>query len=392
MTVDDSALAAPTASRPEARPSSWWRFGLANLAAITVLSVLSWWLLIDPEWSPLDIYAQPSTALIFWTLMVTIYMGFTFGWTGPTRLAQPWRGTVGILTATALGIGITLFFGYVWSGIDPSFSATRDGGAGFTTSALIVLFTFYFVVLSTVNGNGWPFQPPRFAQPRAGWANTLLTAIPSLAGFVIFMLPTLATWDTPTPVLMTTPTVIGWFYSAVIAVAVTGLLADNWPWRLLGGRALTTFAAVVGNLILGVGVFIALRALASTLLGPENTAALGTGLDSYAAQFGVCWILWIQAWVHLFGNAPTTRGPFVNTIVRIAVTFALAIVTFLAYYFVVAGTVLHEPAAAPTIHGDALGFLDVFILWILWFALFLGSPGIRRASPASAEVQRASAH
>jgi len=59
-------------------------------------------------------------------------------------------------------------------------------------------------------------------------------------------------------------------------------------------------------------------------------------------------------------------------------------VTFLLYYFAIAQHVLHEPGVAgTTLFGDALGFMNWVILWLLWYALFLGSYGVPglRAEP-----------
>ena len=45
-------------------------------------------------------------------------------------------------------------------------------------------------------------------------------------------------------------------------------------------------------------------------------------------------------------------------------------------YVVLARHVLHEPNAAGSLYGDALGFLDWAVLWTLWYVLFLGSYGL----------------
>ncbi|MFC7655821.1 hypothetical protein ACFQV8_04085 [Pseudonocardia benzenivorans] len=132
-------------------------FGLANLAVVLALAFASWWLLVDPRWSPLSVYPQPYTAVLFWTILATVWVGFTFGWLGPAGLRQPWRGLVGVGLTLAIGIAITVVLAYGWGALDPTFSAGRDGGAGFTTGNLFVLFGFFSYVLSAVNGAHWPF-------------------------------------------------------------------------------------------------------------------------------------------------------------------------------------------------------------------------------------------
>jgi AAT family amino acid transporter len=355
----------------------WWGFGVANLAVVVVLAVVSWWVLVDPEWSAFGLYPQPFNALLFWVVLGTVWVGFTFEWLGPTSLKQPWRGMVGIGLTIAIGVAVTLLLAQGWGAIDPSFSADREGGAGYTTGALFVLFGFFFYVLSAVNAGHWPWSRAS-QQPMTGLGELCLVLVPTLVVYAVLVLPNLAVWAMPDSALMSLPTVIGWFYSLVVAAIVTGLLAENLPWSLARGPAATAVAALVGNVVLGTALYFVLRAVAELLMGSDNVAALGDAVPSHAAELGVCWAFWMIAWANVFGNKPTGRARGVNIVIRVIVTFVLAVLTYWLYYFVVAESVLHEPAAGGTLSGDALGFLDWAVLWMLWYVLFLGSLGLPR--------------
>jgi len=86
----------------------------------------------------------------------------------------------------------------------------------------------------------------------------------------------------------------------------------------------------------------------------------------------------VIAWANAFGNAPGHRGDAATFAVRIGVTFVLGILTYLAYFFFVARVILHEPQVAGSMYGDALGFVDLMVLWLLWYLLFLESYGLPR--------------
>ncbi|MEU6038991.1 hypothetical protein ABZ801_26635 [Actinomadura sp. NPDC047616] len=56
-------------------------------------------------------------------------------------------------------------------------------------------------------------------------------------------------------------------------------------------------------------------------------------------------------------------------------TLVVGIATFLAYSFLVALPVLHEPVVAGAMHGAALGWM---VLWALFYVLCLNGHGLPR--------------
>lgn len=323
--------------------------------------------------------------MLFWTIIATVWLSFTFGWLGPARLSQPVRGLVGMAIALVIGIGVTLLVAYLYGAVDPTFAASREGGAGFTTSNLVVLFAFFFYVTAVVNWGQWPWTS--VDQPLKGLGELGVLAIPTIAFYALLVLPNLATWGDPASALFSVPTLIGWFYSVIVAVVVTGVIAENLPWSLAGGGVRTVVVSLVGNLVLGTIIYYVLLFGATLLMGPANAAGLGAGITLHAAELGVCWVFWMVAWANVFGNRPTHLGAAANIAVRLGVTLVLGVITYPLYYFVLAPAVLHEPVVAGTgLYGDALGFLDLAVLWTLWYVLFLGSYGLPPARQEASDA------
>lgn len=297
----------PTTTAP-ARALPWWAFGLANVAVIAVLSTVSWWLLVDPAWSALGSYPQPYTAMLFWTIISTVWISFTFGWVGPPRLAQPLRGLVAVALATVSGVGITLLLAFGYGVVDPTFAASRPEGAGFTTGNLAVLFAFFFYVVAVVNWGQWPWAG-RVPPPLAGIAELFTMLFPTVALFALLVLPNLAVWAVPGIALFSVPTLIGWFYSVIVAVVVTGVLLENWPWRLAGSGGRVALVSTVGNVLLGTVIYYVTLGVARLLMGGANAEGLGAAVTVHAAELGVCWVVWMIAWANVFGNRPVGSGP-----------------------------------------------------------------------------------
>lgn len=322
------------------RKPRWFAFGVVNLLVVTALALCFWYLLVDPEWGLIPTYPEPYTALLFWGLIAIVWLGFNQEFSAFAKFKQPVKGTLILLTAIAISFLMTMTLAHLWGRIDGSFAACREGGVGYFTGALWVLFAFIVYVMSVVNWQHWPSSLTNLRQPWLGVAQIVILALPTTALYLVFGLPSLASWATPTAALLDTNTAIGVFYGIVVAVVLTGLLTDNWPWRLLATPGKTALAATVGNTVLGIALYFALRSFVTLLIGPENTSALGDTLSIFPAQIGVCWVFWMIFWSNCFSNKPTGHSNLVNALARIAITFVLGALTFYLYYFHFAGPVL----------------------------------------------------
>lgn len=361
--------------RAEARRAlPWYAYGVANLAVVTVLSLVFWYLLVDPRWSGLGLYPQPFLALLFWTILALVWIGFNLEFHGFDGLRQPVRGVALILLVLGIGAAITFGLSHGWGHFDASFAATRESGTGYLTGALFVLFGFFTFVMGVVNWDHWPWT--KLAQPWRGIGGIALLTIPTAVLYAVLALPGLATWADPAKAWFGTDTLIGWFYSLIISVILTGLLTENWPWRLAGSPGRVALASALGNVAVGTGLYFVLLPLVKALIGAANTAAVGEAITSFPAQLGVCWVFWMIFWANAFGNRPSGQNAAVNYLVRIAVTLVLGIATFAVYYFLLAGPVLHEPVVAGAMHGTALGWMDWMVLWTLFYVLCLNSYGL----------------
>jgi AAT family amino acid transporter len=79
----------------------------------------------------------------------------------------------------------------------------------------------------------------------------------------------------------------------------------------------------------------------------------------------------------------------VNRVLRAAITFVLACVSFTAYYHWIASGVLHEPPLAAGTSGNALGLVDWLIVCLLLYAVGAQSwrPARRIARPTPVEKE-----
>lgn len=373
-----TAIDPTTRADEKPRTLSWAAFGVANLLVVTVLGLVSWYLVADPQWGLFDIYPQPLTAWMFWAIIAFVWLGFTLELHPIAGLSPPLRGLAALAITAGLGAFITWVLAFGWGAVDASFAAAREGGVGYLLGSLIVLYSFVCYTMSAVNWGHWPWSGRGLKQPWLGIAEMAGLAVPVLVLYAVFAVPPLATWATAGSALLDPFTQIGYFYSVVVASILTAVLLENWPWRLAGTPARTALAATLGNLALGYVLYVGQLGVAALVLGQANVTALGETFPLFAAQVGVCWVFWLIMWSNAFGNWPTRAGTGVAYAARIAITFALAVVTFALYYYVIAGTVLHEPAAAEgaTVYGSPLIGMDWLILWALWYVVAAGSWGL----------------
>ncbi|MBS1691163.1 MAG: hypothetical protein JST91_02875 [Actinobacteria bacterium] len=351
-------------------------FGLANLAVVVVVSLAGWYLLADPVTSPWSFYPLPFNAALFWAILFVVFIGFNAEFAGFNRFPQPWRGLAIVAATVAFAVAVTALLAQGLGRIDPDFAADRAGGLGYFTGALFVLFGFGTFVMAVLNWQHWPWPQLGLKQPAVGLAEIAAIAGPTMLLYFVLGLPAVTVADSRP--LMTVDTVLGWFYCVIVAVLLTGQTLDNWPWRSAGSPARVALASVAGNIVVGTVFYVVAVPFVATLLGPVTADALAGGINQFPAQLGVCWAFWIIFWANAFGNRPTGMGAAANYAVRIAITFALGVATFVFYYRFAAGDLLHEPAVAPGIHGNALGFMDWMVLVTLFYVVGFESLGLRR--------------
>lgn len=375
-TTQQDARPQPAAEPPEAG-GRWVAFGLANLVVVIVLSVGSWYLLADPDLSPWSFYPLPFNAALFWAILFVVFIGFNAEFAGFDRLRQPWRGLAIAGSTAVFSVAVTWVLGEGLGHIDPDFAVGRDGGLGWFTGALFVLFGFSTFVMVVLNWGHWPWPQLGLRQPAVGMAEIAAVAGPTMLIYVVFGLPAVSLSSGVDP-LMSVDTVLGLFYSFIVAVILTGQTLDNWPWRLAGSPARVALASTVGNIVLGAIFYLVAIPTITALFGSLTADALGDVIHQYPAQLGVCWAFWMIFWANAFGNRPTSLGTPANLVIRFLITLALAVATFVFYYRFAAEHILHEPAAGPGIAGNALGFIDWMVLWTLIYVVGFESLGLRR--------------
>lgn len=359
----------------------WLRHGLTSLAVVLVITFGAWYLLADPETSPLDVYPLPFNAAVFWALMFVVWSGFNLEFAGFTKLAQPARGAAIAVATVVFAVAVTWALSEGYGQLNPDFAADRDGGLGYFTGALFVLFGFSTYVLAVINWNHWPWTDLGFKQPMVGLCEIAFLLLPTGIVYLILGVPSVSASLDVGGSIMSLDTVLGWYYCVVVSIILTGLLLENWPWRLAGSRRNVALVSIVGNLVVATVLYFALRGLAHLLLGADVADALGSGINQYPAQIGVCWVAWMILWANAFGNMPTRLGDGANMVARTLITLVLAVATFVLYYYVLAERLLHEPPVAGKISGNALGFVDLFILATLVYVVAFES--YPRTSPAA---------
>ncbi|MCW2576188.1 MAG: hypothetical protein JWR66_2218 [Modestobacter sp.] len=385
MTVRTQPQEAPAPADPTALTGRHWAaLGAGNLAVVVVLSVASWWLLADPEFSPWHFYPLPFNAALFWAILFIVFAGFNLEFAGFTRLRQPLRGLAIMACTAVFAVLVTWALSAGLGRLDPDFAADRAGGLGYFTGALFVLFAFFTYVMAVLNWGHWPWVSLGLRQPLVGACDIAFLAVPTLLLFTVFGLPAVSLATPPGAALMSLDTVLGFFYCLIVATLLTGICTDNWPWRLAGPGWRTALAATVGNLALGTVLYLALLPLSRLLLGSAAVDALGGGIHQFPAQIGVCWAFWMIMWQNGFGNRGFGRSAISVAASRVAITFVLAVASFLGYYHGFAGSVLHEPGVVASVHGNALGFFDWLVLWTLFYVVGLESFGLVRRPAAAA--------
>ncbi|MBY6312304.1 MULTISPECIES: hypothetical protein [Nocardiaceae] len=147
------------------------------------------------------------------------------------------------------------------------------------------------------------------------------------------------------------------------------------------GAAVVPWAPISASQVRPSSSALGLQALARLVLGPNDVAELGATMPIFSAQIGVCWVLWMILWAICFGNMPASASATRNVVSRIVTTFVLGIATFVLYYFFAASSVLHEPPITARLSGNALGWIDWWVLWTLVYVLCFESFGVAKLRP-----------
>jgi AAT family amino acid transporter len=336
-------------------------------AGLLVLSVLSWWVLADPSWSPVGASLPAVDAVLFWTILGFIFTGFTFANWPFSKVRQPLAGILQVAVDVAIGFLAAWLFSFVIGSWDPTFSHAAAGGAGFTATAFVVLIGFFAYALAAASWGGYPFAA--MPAPLASVAQFFLGAFITLVGVVVLVYPNFnATLAKDAPLALAPAT--GWVYSSIVIVIVAAMLWQNWPWAPVRNRHAQAAAALVVTLGGGVGLYYLLRlvVLAVTPADVKSLPTFAAGIQ--AAELGVCFSLWALVVGLLF--APGTRpglGTAATRVIRTAVVTALAIATYVVFMRFFATRVLHFAPVRGDYGGDPLTWIDWAILVVLWYAV-----------------------
>lgn len=358
---------------PSVKAPTWWSYGLKNLGVVVVATLVAWYVLSDPTTSPLDVYPLPFNAALFWALLFVVWSGFNLEFSGFRRLRQPGMGLAILAATVVFAVVMTYALAEGLGHVDFDFAASREGGLGYFTGALFVLFGFSTYVLASVSWGHWPWIDLGMKQPLVGLCEIAFMLAPTTVLYVLLGVPAVSETVRDGSAVMGVDTLLGWYYSLIVAIVLTGSTMENWPWRLAGSRARIAVAATVGNIVLGTLLYAGLLTVCKVLIGPVVVSELGGVVNQFPSQLGVCWVAWMIMWANAFGNKPTALSDVANFLARAAITFALAVVTFVLYYYVLAEHVLHEPAVAGDLSGNALGFVDLFALVTLLYVVGFGS-------------------
>jgi AAT family amino acid transporter len=279
-------------------------------------------------------------------------------------LKQPTLGIVGFVVSFVFSIIAIWIVNYGLGALDHAFAPDRPGGLGFLTGCMFVMLGFYFYGASVAQWGHWPWTDAGVKQPMVGVGELLMCTVIALAGYLILVYPNLAVWAGEGGRVVDMSTALGWFYSVIVMYILTISITENWPYSLCKTRAGTVVSSIIGNFLVGtIYYFFSLWLLKSYLIPLDVQQALGSGINSYPAELGVCFVLWLLMWTYAFGNWPTHLSNGMNMLVRLVITFVLGVLSYLIYYNWGFWRVLHEPAIAGSYGGDALLWMD----WVIFF-------------------------
>jgi AAT family amino acid transporter len=378
MTAGNEALASPDQA-PEAERVP--RFGAATPVLTTVglmvVSVVSWWLLADPEWSVVGAQsATPEEAardsavvagVLFWVILAHIWTGFNFGTWPFSKLPQPLAGVAHVASNVVIGlIGLAVFTRGVGSW-DDTFSASTPGGAGYTAAAFIVLIGFWAFTIPSANLGNYPFD--EVEGPLNGVGAWLLGAFLTTVGVVTLIYPNFnATLAADPPVSL--PTVVGWIYSSIVVIILGAQVWQNAHLARIPNRHARAAAALVLSLAGGFLVMLVLEQVLHLILPSYVDAAADFPIRLETAQLGVCIVLIAILSGLIF--TPREDAGVGSRAIRTAVVVVVGIAVYMVFMRFFATAVLHFPAIKGSYGGNPLQWVNWAILVVLWHVVAFG--------------------
>jgi len=352
------------------------RFGQLTPWVVTVgliiFSVVSWWLLADPQWSPVGASMPAIDALLFWTILGFIFTGFTFANWPFSKISQPLAGVLHVGVDVAIGFVAVWLFSFVLGSWDPTFSHSAPGGAGFTATAFVVLIGFYAYALAAATWGGYPFE--EVPAPLASVAQFFLAAFITVIGVVVLVYPNFSAALAKSAPLALAPAT-GWVYSSIVVVIVAAMLWENWPWASLTNRHLRAAAALVITLGGGAGLYFLFRLVVQAVTPASIKVLPAFSVALQTAELGVCFSLWALVMGLIFGPSRLKLGTAATRIARTAILAVAAIATYVIFMRFFATKALHFAPLSGDYGGDPLTWMDWTILVVLWYAVAFGKYG-----------------
>lgn len=365
--------------------NSAYRFGrwgnlIIEFGIIFVVSLISYWIFVDPKVSIFKLYPQPWFVVFFWALLVSIWLAFNGELWPFHKLSQPWMGITSVLAIFAIAILVVWLICGLWGAHDPTFAWARKNQMGKVSTQLIVLIGFSMYGALVVGLQHYPWVDLGLKQPFVGIVEFLLGTVLTVLFYMILVYPNVAPWNKAQPI-MSLPVVIGWYYACIEIWLFCGTTWENWPFTIFKTRGGMAAAVVVGTFGFGTILYwVVLWALKTFMIPLAAQKAIGPMMPVFVAQFLVWGSMWTIFWanVHPGETFPYQFSPAVNRILRFVIWLILTTATFYFYYFWFAGHILHEPAVGGGMYGNALGFADWFILINIFYIACFGKLGLAK--------------
>ena len=362
--------------------------GLAAIALVFVISLITWWLLGFGVAGILGNHSmQGFAALIGGFGLIGVLWAIWFeNWPWYDKLRSPWKvgiaGTIANLIIIAVffvGLFIFMFiYGVLLTAMgvnDPTMRATIEFGVFGALSASV----FSFAVLWLAGSMYWPFF--KNEQPKRGMQVWILgTIITLIVWVVLFFIPG----------LMSTNAGISYFYGVSMAWTqwliffslLTLMVFEYWPWSKMAPRQpWIGVLALVGCAILGFLVSFLFPFVVAFTIDPllsiiqtfifqnahgappaigslERLTAWGVMSITFA-DFLIAAVILVALF---FDNWPKQYTQTRNFITRLILVLVIGTIGFFAYYFL-----------SPIFVGEYINFFRMiptnFLLWFLWIEI-----------------------